>query len=68
MEAAKAFNYTWSEWLAESPIIKAKLMAHELVKAMRDSYMFEQRMDAGEKGGTPKGPAPWDVIRNKFFK
>ena len=32
MEAAKAFHYTWSDWLEESPIIRAKLVAHELAK------------------------------------
>jgi hypothetical protein len=69
METAKAFHYTWSEWLAESPILKAKLIAHELVKGMRDTYNFDQRSAVGEKGASgPKQPAPWDTIRSRFFK
>ncbi len=67
METAKAFHYTWSAWLAESPIVRAKLVAHELVKGMRETYNFEQRLDS-EKSDTPKQPAPWDLIRQRFFK
>ena len=69
MEAAKAFHYTWSAWLAESPIIRARLLAHELTKGMRDSYNFEQRMAHSEREASgPKAAAPWDVIRKQFFK
>ncbi len=66
METAKAFHYTWSAWLEESPIIRAKLMAHELVKGMRETYNFEQRMD--NRNDAPKQQAPWDLIRQRFFK
>lgn len=68
MEAAKAFHYRWSEWLAESPILRAKMMAHELVKAMRDAYTFEQRMETVERGSGARQQAPWDAIRKQFFK
>ena len=68
METAKAFHYRWSEWLAESPVLRAKLVAHELLKGMRDTYHFEQRQAAGASGeSAPRQPAPWDVIRNQFF-
>jgi hypothetical protein len=66
METAKAFHYSWSAWLAESPLIKAKLIAHELEKGMRDAYHFEQRMQ--KEDARPNQPAPWELIRNRFFK
>jgi hypothetical protein len=65
METAKAFHYSWPSWLSESPIIKAKLIAHELEKGMRDAYNFEQRMDSKEN---TQRSAPWDVIQKRFFK
>jgi hypothetical protein len=65
METAKAFHYAWPAWLAESPLIKAKLIAHELEKGMRDAYNFEQRMDPERR---PHQPAPWDLIQKRFFK
>jgi hypothetical protein len=69
METAKAFGYRWPAWLAESPLIKAKLVAHELEKGMRDSYHFEQRMDGAPKDGSSANqPAPWEMIRSRFFK
>jgi hypothetical protein len=67
MEAAKAFHYSWAEWQRENPLTRAKLVAHELCKGMRDTYNFEQRMEAG-KHESPRGPAPWDAIRERFFK
>ena len=69
METAKAFHYTWAEWLAEDPLLRAKMMAHELHKGMRDTYLFEQRQASAERGGDrPKTPAPWETIREKFFR
>ena len=69
METAKSFHYTWSAWIAESPIVRAKLVAHELEKGMRDTYNFEQRLEADkQESDRPKQPAPWDLIRNQFFK
>lgn len=70
MEAAKAFHYRWSDWLAESPILRAKMVAHELIKGMRDTYNLEVRQAMIERGETtgPKAPAPWESIRAKFFQ
>ena len=65
METAKAFHYTWSQWVQEHPLTRAKLVAHELAKGMREAYTFEQRLDTKE---TKTGPAPWDTIRDRFFK
>lgn len=67
METAKAFHYSWTGWLVESPLIKARLIAHELEKGMRDAYNFEQRMGSSEEKRSNE-PAPWEVIRNRFFK
>jgi hypothetical protein len=69
-ETCKAFHYPgWPAWQAESPIVRAELMAHELEKGMREAYNHEQRMAETERGPqrTP-GDAPWDLIRNRFFK
>jgi len=72
MEAAKAFHYRWCDWRHESPILRAKMVAHELIKGMRDTYLLEQRQAQAEgtegKDGEKRGPAPWDSIREKFFK
>ena len=61
MEAAKAFHYRWTDWLAESPILRAKMVAHEMIKGMRDSYNVEVRQAMIERGETPgpKAPPPW---------
>lgn len=64
METAKAFHYTWSDWCAESPIVQAKLMAHELHKGMRDAYQYEET--SGKEGSPKAGLA--DQIRNRFFR
>ena len=71
MEAAKVFHYRWDQWLAESPILRGRMMAHELHKGMRDTYNLEQRQAALESGADPakpRSPAPWDAIREKFFR
>ena len=69
METAKACHYRWDAWLAEHPVVRAQLMAHELAKGMRETYQFEQRAAFVEAGGDrPKAPAPWDSIREKFFR
>ena len=70
MEAAKAFHYRWTDWLAESPILRAKMVAHEMIKGMRDSYNVEVRQAMIERGETPgpKAPPPWQSIREKFFR
>ena len=65
METAKAFHYTWREWLIESPVTRAKLVAHELARGMRETYNFEQRASDKDKAGA--GKAPWQAIRDKFF-
>ena len=44
------------------------MMAHELVKGMRDAYLMEQRQVVAEKGPNPKQPAVWDTIRSRFFR
>lgn len=69
METAKAFGYPgWSAWEAEHPQVRAKLMAHELHRGMRETYNFEQRMAAGETADKPKNDAPpWQKIRERFF-
>ena len=68
METAKAFGYRWGDWLVEHPRLRAQMMAHELVKGMRDAYLIEQRQAVAEKRPNPKQPAVWDTIRSRFFR
>ena len=69
MECAKAFHYRWGEWVMENAVLRAQMMAHELVKGMRDTYNLEQRQAFVEKGGERgKTVAPWEAIREKFFR
>ncbi len=67
METAKAFHYTWGGWLAEDPHLRAKMMAHELHKGMRDTYLFEVRQP-GDGQERPKSKPSWETIRETFFK
>jgi len=58
----------WSQWDRLDPQEKGRLMAHEMVKNMREHYHFDKRTAAGEKNvEKPKGTAPWDMIKNRFF-
>ncbi|HVM48394.1 MAG TPA: hypothetical protein VMU04_10220 [Candidatus Acidoferrum sp.] len=69
METAKAFHYRWRDWLEESPVLRAQMIAHEAVKGMRDTYNLEQREAMLTKGeDRAKTPAPWETIREKFFR
>ena len=64
-----AARYGWTEWLAESPILRAKMVAHEMIKGMRDSYNVEVRQAMIERGEMPaKAPPLWQSIREKFFR
>jgi len=72
MEAAKAWGYRWSDWQRENEYVKAKVMAHELHKGMREAYQWEQSSREGSHGeaesaGRTGQDAPWDKIRNHFM-
>lgn len=66
-EARKANHYTFADWVREPVTERAKMIAHELVKGMRESYVAEKMRKSGDKPKTPGG-APWDKIRNRFFR
>jgi hypothetical protein len=68
METAKAFHYPgWGAWLAEAPQVRAKLMAHELHKGMRDSYHFEMRTEETGPQTTAPKKTPWQEVRERFM-
>lgn len=69
IETLKACGYTLSEWRRESLVDRAKLMAHELHKNMRESYYAEKMSGKGEEKGKGKAPAPWDMeaMRKQMF-
>ena len=46
---------------------RARLMAHELVKSMRDHYAFDVRQKTGASSGTEKREAVGEAMRRKFF-
>lgn len=37
-ETAKAFGYRWCEWVAEEPLIRGRLMAHQIEASLREAY------------------------------
>ena len=48
MEAAKANHYRWGDWLEESPALRAEMMAHEIHRGLRESWMVDK---GGKDGG-----------------
>lgn len=65
MEVAKLHG-GWVMWERLPVQRRAKLIAHELHKGMRDHYYYDKRPEA-EKGEKPKGEAPWDVMRKRYL-
>lgn len=57
LEAMKAFGYKWSEWIAEGPRVRGRLIAHEMHVSMREGYSYEQAAKKrGDKTTAPSGP------------
>lgn len=62
----KAFHYRVQDWLNESPVIRAELIAHEFEKGMRDAWAVEHNSDKGGKpgaGGNAGSPVSAWVMR-----
>ena len=53
-----------AQWNLLSARERAELIAHEMVKNMRDHYYFDVRSGKKEK---PKSESPWDAMRRRFF-
>lgn len=68
-ETAKAFNYTWSDWLAELPHVKADLMAHEIEKSLRSAWQIEKQMGAPtpEENKKSSGEMHWAEYRKSMI-
>jgi len=49
LETARAFGYTLSQWRAEHPDRRARLIAHELEKSLRESYQSEMLGESNNK-------------------
>jgi hypothetical protein len=52
LETAKAFGYTLTEWRSEHPDRRARLIAHEMERGMREAYrnaLHVARMDPKRK-------------------
>lgn len=43
IETAKANGYRWTEWLAEDPMVRARLVAHEIERGLREAYEMDHR-------------------------
>lgn len=56
MEAAQAWHVTPAQWRAQSPDDRARMMAHEFLKNLRQSYVLEQQK-AKSEGKSPGGDA-----------
>jgi len=55
MEAAKAWGYRWSDWLAESPVLRGEMMAHETLQNLRTGYLSERARLSAERESKGKG-------------
>ncbi len=67
-ETIKAFSYTLEAWRRESVSDRARMMAHELFRGMRESYYAEKMSGKSDKDKA-KQTAPWDMeaMRQKMF-
>ncbi len=54
-EALKEFNYTVSEWQVETPVNRARCVAHCLHKGLRAGYEHERAIEKAD-GKNKKAP------------
>jgi hypothetical protein len=67
IEASKLHGGWWIWTRRLGPQERAKLMAHELHKQMRECYYYDKQRAAGERPEKPKAEAPWDVMRRRVM-
>jgi hypothetical protein len=63
LETAKAFGYRWCDWLAEDPVTRGRLMAHQTEFSLRQAYETEAASKAEENKGSGSGSnaiAAWE--------
>lgn len=56
LEAARSFGYSWRGWQEEAPRTRARLMAHEIERSLREAYareLEESRAEGKERGKNP---------------
>ncbi len=66
MEAAKQYG-GWESWLRLTEATRAKLLAHEMHRNMREHYEYDQRAPAEKKPGGNTALAPWVRMREAFL-
>jgi hypothetical protein len=65
METMKAFGcWNLAEWRAQPADDRARIMAHEIRRNLRELWVQLKTRKAAEK---PKAKAPFDAIRDAFF-
>ena len=61
----------WAQWDRIAPQERGELIAHEMVKNMRDHYYFDKRSEKLKQDEPdlerPKQTAPWEQIKSRFF-
>lgn len=51
LEAARSFGYSWSGWWGETVETRARLMAHEAERQIREAYLHEEMERRAKMGG-----------------
>lgn len=69
LETMKAFGcWHLAAWRTQSADDRARLMAHEIHRSLRERWTLLKGRRAREKKTAPVSEAPWDFIERQFMR